>query len=366
MDKKTFLILGGYGHTGRLIAELLLQKTDVQVILAGRNLAKAQATASQLNQKFNVDRVSAQRVDAVDIESLNTAFSHIDFVVVSSSTIAYVANVAKAALAAGIGYFDHQATSNEKIKILESMQDDIKQAGCCFITEGGVIPGAPALLIRYLAPRFDHLEIANISFAMQDKDVPSEGTLLELKQQWKNYQPLIFKEGKWTLTEEALEFDLGPPFGKKHCMACYLDELRMMPETFGSLKETGFFMGMLASNWFVNYIARPLKLVLPKNSQQAAKLSAKLLAWGMAFNKPPYLTVLMLEAKGWKDNNYVTLRIKLSHASSYYATAALSVACLLQYMSGDIKSGLWYQANVVEPNRMINDLKQLGVEVSIQ
>jgi saccharopine dehydrogenase-like NADP-dependent oxidoreductase len=34
MNKK-LLILGGYGNTGRLIAELMLQETDVRVILAG-------------------------------------------------------------------------------------------------------------------------------------------------------------------------------------------------------------------------------------------------------------------------------------------------------------------------------------------
>jgi len=60
MDKKIFLILGGYGQTGKLIAELLLQETDVQLILAGRNLAKAQTTANRLNQNFDANRVSAQ------------------------------------------------------------------------------------------------------------------------------------------------------------------------------------------------------------------------------------------------------------------------------------------------------------------
>jgi saccharopine dehydrogenase (NAD+, L-lysine-forming) len=365
MDKKTFLILGGSGQTGRLIAELLLQETDVQLILAGRNLAKAQTTANGLNQKFDGNRVSAQRVDAADPENLKKAFRQIDFVVVSSSTLAYVENVTKAALAAGIGYFDHQATSFEKIKILESMRDDIKQAGCCFITEGGVVPGAPAMLMRYIAPYFDRLEIAYTAFVMQEKEVPLAETLIELKKEWKNYQPLVFKDGKWNFTETA-EFDFGMPFGKQSCTACYLDELKVMQNTISSLKETGFFIGMLANNWVVKYICRPLNLVLPKNSPKAAKRSAKLLCWGMAFNKPPYLAVTMLEAKGWKDDKYITMRVKLSHESSYFATAVLAVACLLQYISGDIKPGLWYQAHVVETKRMMSDIERLGIEVKIQ
>lgn len=33
---KTFLILGGYGNTGKIIAELLLKETNLNLILAGR------------------------------------------------------------------------------------------------------------------------------------------------------------------------------------------------------------------------------------------------------------------------------------------------------------------------------------------
>lgn len=42
----TFLVLGGYGNTGRLIARLLLQESDVHVVLAGRSLERATAEAA--------------------------------------------------------------------------------------------------------------------------------------------------------------------------------------------------------------------------------------------------------------------------------------------------------------------------------
>jgi saccharopine dehydrogenase (NAD+, L-lysine-forming) len=41
MQKKV-LILGGYGNTGFLIAKLRLQESDVQLVIAGRNLSRAQ------------------------------------------------------------------------------------------------------------------------------------------------------------------------------------------------------------------------------------------------------------------------------------------------------------------------------------
>lgn len=42
------LVLGGYGNFGKRISTALIRK-DIPVIIAGRNLAKAQTLASQLN-----------------------------------------------------------------------------------------------------------------------------------------------------------------------------------------------------------------------------------------------------------------------------------------------------------------------------
>ena len=83
----TFLILGGYGNDGRLIAELLLNETDVQINLAGRSLAKADDYAHFLNEKYHGSRVSSVKVDAANSESLKAAFQLVDCVIVASSTI---------------------------------------------------------------------------------------------------------------------------------------------------------------------------------------------------------------------------------------------------------------------------------------
>ncbi|MCH8069930.1 MAG: saccharopine dehydrogenase NADP-binding domain-containing protein [Candidatus Marinimicrobia bacterium] len=53
---KNILILGGYGNTGGKIALILLQHSDVNVTLAGRNITKANALTNELNNQFNTDR----------------------------------------------------------------------------------------------------------------------------------------------------------------------------------------------------------------------------------------------------------------------------------------------------------------------
>ncbi|MDK1029872.1 MAG: hypothetical protein QGD96_11180 [Anaerolineae bacterium] len=63
MEQK-ILILGGYGNAGFLIGRLLLQESNVQLVISGRNLSRAKKAADELNRAFNTNRVSGKRVDA--------------------------------------------------------------------------------------------------------------------------------------------------------------------------------------------------------------------------------------------------------------------------------------------------------------
>ena len=122
MSPKTILILGGYGSTGRLIAESLLRETDCQLVLAGRTLARAQAAAAELGL-----RVSARRADAAEPASLDAAMTGVDLVVVASSTAPFAATIAEAALRANADYFDLQY-STDKLKALRPFAGRIAAA----------------------------------------------------------------------------------------------------------------------------------------------------------------------------------------------------------------------------------------------
>ncbi len=85
------------------------------------------------------------------------------------------------------------------------------------------------------------------------------------------------------------------------------------------------------------------------------------------FSKPPYGTLLKIEANGEKDGRTKDMEVNLFHEDGYMFTAIPVVACLLQYLDGSIKKpGLWTQANFVEPNRFMKDMERMGVHVQIQ
>jgi len=371
MTDKVFLILGGYGNTGRLITRLLLQETDVRLVIAGRNIEKAKTTAAEFNRDFPGERVTPGYADASDVASLKTVFQGVDLVVVASSTVKFTRQVAKTALEENLDYLD-VLFSTKKIAVLKSMSTEIEMACRCFITDGGFHPGLPAALVRYAALGFDRLEKAQVgSVIKQDwKGLAVENaTMDELLEELNDFQMVFYKGGQWkkaslVSTADYLKMDFGREFGMQWCAPMLLEEMRTLPELFPSLQETGFFVG--GFNWFVDWVVMPLALAALKISpRRSLRPMGKLMRWGLnVFSKPPYATMLKVEASGLKDGAARARQVTIYHPDGYVFTAVPVVACLLQYLDGSFqKPGLWTQALIVDPTRLMKDMERLGIEV---
>jgi saccharopine dehydrogenase-like NADP-dependent oxidoreductase len=263
---KSVLILGGYGNAGLLISKYLLQETsDVSIIVAGRRLKKAEEAISQLNNFFPGDRASALELDVTHTLAFRKTLEKVSLVVNAASTIQYTKQVAIEVLEAAADYIDIQLSSPQKLDVLYAMEEKIKAAGRCFITDGGFHPGVTSAMVRYASEFYDELEIANIFGGLKidwDAIDASPGTMEEMLDEFKHYSSKHLKDGKWqkmSMLAMPPKYDFGPPYGKLACSPMFLEEQKYLPDMIPTLKETGFFVS--GFNPVMDYFLLPLSLL---------------------------------------------------------------------------------------------------------
>lgn len=362
MRTKTILILGGYGGTGKIICRRLLESTDVAIIIAGRNIKEAEKFGLTLKEEFPTKNISAVFADASDDPSLMKAFGGVTLVIDATTATQSVKNVARAALAVGADYLDFHFEQKVVLE-LETCKPEIIKSGRCFITQAGFHPGLPSTFVRYAAPHFDELKKAIIGMAMNEK-IEKPKSVYELVDTVENYfKTEIFKKGKWKKVgqRDFYKINFGSRFGTRTCYPLQLEEMYALPKMF-PLEETGVYVA--GFNWFIDYLVFPLAFILFAIKKGLGRhFIAKLFVYGFNhFPKGNRGVSFVLEAEGTKDKKPVKFRVLAEQEDGYEFTAIPIIACIHQYLDGSItKPGLWLMGHIVEPNRLMKDMREMGV-----
>jgi hypothetical protein len=363
LQKINILVPGGYGGAGSSISRLLLRETGCDVIIAGRNKAKALDFSETLNAEFP-GRISGVFADASRPETLAKVLEGVDLLISAATTVDYVDQVAEAALHADIDYLDiHYPQQN--IKVLKNMAVQIREEGRCFITQAGFSPGLPSVLIRLARDHFTRYEKARVGIAMNTR-FEKGGALNEFIDSLSNFKADVYRDGGWKTAgiSDVLTFDFGSQFAKKRCYPMNLEEMWALPKMMG-LEELGIYAAGM--NWFVDYLVIPSAFLLGKVRRGLGReIMASLMIMGLEkFSPAEEEVVLLMRATGRSEAGHREVTIRIRHGDAYYITAAPVVACVRQYLENKIKPGLNFMGHAVDPGLFVRDMQRMGVEVKI-
>lgn len=162
------LVIGGYGHVGKLIARELLAKPELGVRLAGRNREKATQAAAALG-------CAAEVVDIAARDTWEPAVAEASVVVMCIDTPddSFATHV----LTKGKLYVDISA-SQAVIESVEMLDSLARSSGGSAIVSVGFAPGLTNLMVKWAAARMDRAETARIGVLLGLGDAHGEAAIL--------------------------------------------------------------------------------------------------------------------------------------------------------------------------------------------
>lgn len=250
------LVLGGYGNFGQVIVRRLGTIEGLEVLIAGRDLAKAQALAWEtgatalrldLNQADLAQRFAELRVNLVI--SAAGPFQRQDY------------RVAEAAIAAAAHYVD-LADARRFVCDIGVLDAQAQRQGVLVCSGASSVPGLSAAVIDRLLPRFSRLDSIEHGISSSEK-TPGLSTLEGVL----DYcgKPLRqWRAGNWREVhgwQELSPYDFAAPLGRRWTANCDIPDLELFPARYPGVGSVRFSAGVGLrvtqwGTWLLSWLVR--------------------------------------------------------------------------------------------------------------
>lgn len=254
----SYLILGGYGEMGRVIAYDLFETSKGAIVIAGHDAKKARAFA----KSFKSPRVKWAKVDITDPSRL-VKFLRGKSVCINSTNYYFNLAVMKACLKARVPYLDlgglfHMTKKQLKLHSLFKSNRLTAIVGC------GATPGITNIIAAHGASFLDRVQEIHVKFGGKDFTRPSRSEAKQLtrpKGATLYKIPFVLPYSAQTIFDEftmrAAKFMHGrmrmiaawsdptvenfpKPVGKILCGSVLHSELATFPKSFPGIRECSF------------------------------------------------------------------------------------------------------------------------------
>jgi saccharopine dehydrogenase-like NADP-dependent oxidoreductase len=271
------LVLGAYGFFGGRICAALAKNPRIQLILAGRDLAKATAAAYQLG-------LSAAHARAVDATHPELA---LQLRKLGVTTLIHTAGpfqdqgyeVARAAIKAGCHYLD-LADGRTFVSGITKLDAEARAAGVAVISGASSLPALSSAVVDKYRGEFKRLDAIRIGLTSGGV-IPGIATLRAvLGYAGKRFRTL--ENGAWIDVHGWLDTrqqDFSKSIGVRRIGRCDVPDLDLLPKRYPGVKTVSFHAGF-ASNTAHQVVERLAMLVKEGRLKSAAPFARLLYTLG--------------------------------------------------------------------------------------
>lgn len=253
------LIIGGYGNFGSYIANSLSRDHDIQLLIGGRSLEKAQRF---LNELPTANPAEAHAIDiAGDVRS---ALVRINPHIVIHTTGPFQSQdyrVAQACITHGCHYLD-LADARDFVANISKFDQSAKAQGVLVVSGASSVPCLTAAVIDHYLPGFAHLDSMDYGIsAAQQTNRGLATTSAILSYVGKPFDTLRSGQMQRVFGWQDTHSEHYPELGRRWFGNCDIPDLTLFPARYSQLQSIRFAAGhelaiLHAGTWLLSWAVR--------------------------------------------------------------------------------------------------------------
>jgi len=239
---RAVLVVGGTGAFGSRLVDGLVATTDLGVVIAGRNLARAEARAASIG----AHRVRALRLDgaAVTADELRAtgAFAVID---AAGPFQGAGYRLAQAVIAAGMHYVD-LADGRAFVAGFPALDGAARAAGVVALTGASSTPALSHAVLDRLTQGWRRIDAVEIAISPGNRNSPRGLSVIQAILSYAGKPVSVYAAGGWTTQTgwgRPIRRDL-PGLGKRWLSLCETPDLDLVPARFSPRRAAVFRAGL--------------------------------------------------------------------------------------------------------------------------
>jgi saccharopine dehydrogenase-like NADP-dependent oxidoreductase len=357
MNAHGILIVGGYGVVGARIAAELAPDYPDRVIVAGRNLHRAKATATAIGHG-----VRGRELDVTMSSSIAAALS--DVAVVMSCIDQPGRGLMHAAIERGLRYTDitPHLTELGRGVAYEKIDAAARASGARLVLGTGIVPGIANVMVRAIADALGGAEEIETSLLLSARDVAGPASfdyfLQELSMPFEIHVNGADRPAYAFSDQRLVEFP--PPIGRRPAYLFPFSDQVLYPRTMGA--RTALTRLAIEPTWLAKLLAVVVRTGAARLISREAVRYAIAQRRRKGVPREDTLFALRVDVIHHGQSSHATL---LGHAQAD-AAAAGAAGLLRALLDGEVaKPGAWMPEQVIDPGPFFARLAARGLRVKL-